>query len=52
MEAIEAERFLILPHPEVAQYEQRKATDRERWLTGMRRARAKIAADPSLRGDD
>src|SRR6185369_6166605 len=26
MEAIEAERFLILPHPEVAQYEQRKAT--------------------------
>ena len=52
MEAIEAERFLILPHPEVAQYEQRKATDRERWLTGMRRARAKIAADPNLRGDD
>ena len=52
MEAIEAEHFLILPHPEVAQYEQRKATDRERWLTGMRRARAKIAADPNLRGDD
>jgi len=52
MEAIESERFLILPHPEVADYEQRKATDRERWLAGMRRARAKIQADPALRGDD
>jgi len=52
MEAIKAERFLILPHPEVAQYEQRKAADRERWLAGMRRAHAKIQADPALRGDD
>lgn len=30
--------FLILPHPEVATYEQRRAGDRDRWLTGMRRA--------------
>jgi NAD(P)-dependent dehydrogenase (short-subunit alcohol dehydrogenase family) len=48
MEAIEAERFLVLPHPEVADYEQRKAADRDRWLTGMRRLRATIAKDPNL----
>jgi len=33
------ERFLILPHPEVAEYVRRKATDLERWLRGMRRLR-------------
>jgi len=51
MEAIESERFLILPHPEVAEYERRKAADRDRWLGGMRRLRAAIMADPDLRGD-
>ena len=30
-------RFLILPHKEVAKYVLRKATDHERWLTGMSR---------------
>jgi NAD(P)-dependent dehydrogenase (short-subunit alcohol dehydrogenase family) len=48
MEAIEAGTFLILPHPEVADYEQRKAADRDRWLAGMRRLRATIAKDPNL----
>lgn len=48
MEAIEAGRFLVLPHPEVAEYEQRKAADRDRWLAGMRRLRESIAKDPSL----
>ena len=52
LEAIEAERFLILPHPEVAEYERRKTTDRDRWLGGMRRMRAAILANPDLRGDD
>ncbi|WP_055589981.1 SDR family NAD(P)-dependent oxidoreductase [Peterkaempfera griseoplana] len=32
------ERFLILPHPEVARYEQRRAGDRDAWLAGMRDA--------------
>ena len=32
-----SESFLILPHPEVLQYFQRKASDYERWLNGMRR---------------
>ena len=36
------ERFLILPHPEVATFERRRAADRERWLAGMRRARARL----------
>jgi len=34
------ERFLILPHPEVAEYFRRKATDYDRWLRGMRRLQA------------
>lgn len=52
VEAMAAERFLVLPHPEVGEYERRKANDRERWLAGMRRMRAKIESDPALRGDD
>jgi NAD(P)-dependent dehydrogenase (short-subunit alcohol dehydrogenase family) len=31
------ERFLILPHPEVATYVRRKADDHDRWIRGMRR---------------
>jgi NAD(P)-dependent dehydrogenase (short-subunit alcohol dehydrogenase family) len=34
-------QFLILPHPEVAEYERRRAGERERWLAGMRKARAR-----------
>lgn len=37
------ERFLILPHPEVAEYERRKSADRDRWLAGMRRLQARFA---------
>jgi NAD(P)-dependent dehydrogenase (short-subunit alcohol dehydrogenase family) len=37
IEAIDAERFLILPHPEVLTFFQRKAMDYDRWLAGMRR---------------
>ena len=37
--AIADERFLILPHPEVAEYFRRKADDYDRWLRGMRRLR-------------
>ncbi|MFM7537094.1 MAG: SDR family NAD(P)-dependent oxidoreductase [Acidimicrobiales bacterium] len=38
-EAVRAGRFLILPHPEVQTYVERKAADPDRWLGGMRRLR-------------
>ncbi|MCZ0942548.1 MAG: short-chain dehydrogenase, partial [Gammaproteobacteria bacterium] len=37
IEALRQERFLVLPHPEVAEYIRRKTTDYDRWLHGMRR---------------
>ncbi|HET6865283.1 MAG TPA: SDR family oxidoreductase [Solirubrobacteraceae bacterium] len=42
--AIEREQFLILPHPEVLTFFQRKGLDYERWLSGMRRLQARTAA--------
>jgi NAD(P)-dependent dehydrogenase (short-subunit alcohol dehydrogenase family) len=44
LQGIRDEKFLILPHPEVAEYFARKATDYDRWLKGMRRLRANIVA--------
>ncbi|HEX9066197.1 MAG TPA: SDR family NAD(P)-dependent oxidoreductase [Streptosporangiaceae bacterium] len=43
IDALDGERFLILPHPEVATYERRRAEDRDRWLGGMRRLHARLA---------
>jgi NAD(P)-dependent dehydrogenase (short-subunit alcohol dehydrogenase family) len=37
VEGLRDERFLILPHPEVEEYERRRTGDRERWLRGMRK---------------
>ena len=34
------EKFLVLPHPEVLAYIQRKAGDYDRWINGMRRLQA------------
>jgi NAD(P)-dependent dehydrogenase (short-subunit alcohol dehydrogenase family) len=42
--AMRDERFLVLPHPEVHDFMQRKAADVDRWLGGMRRLRAKAQA--------
>lgn len=39
---IAEERFLILPHPEVLTFFQRKGSDYDRWLGGMRRLQARI----------
>jgi short-subunit dehydrogenase len=35
-------RFLILTHPQVATYFQRKANDHDRWIGGMQRFREKL----------
>lgn len=42
VEGLDKETFLILPHPEVAEYIRRKATDYDRWLRGMRRLQASM----------
>jgi len=42
VKGIADERFLILPHPEVAEFFRRKADDYDRWLRGMRRLRANL----------
>jgi len=42
IEAMREERFLILPHPEVLTYMQRKTSDYDRWLGGMRRLRQRM----------
>lgn len=41
IKAIAEEKFLVLPHPEVANYFQNKANDYERWLRGLRKLQAK-----------
>ena len=43
LDGIRNEKFLILPHPEVAEYFNRKAQDYDRWLRGMRRLRANLS---------
>ena len=39
---MDAETFLILPHPQVLEYFQRKANGYDRWLNGMRRFAASL----------
>jgi len=45
MQGIRDRRFLILPHPQVAEYVRRKASDHDRWISGMQRFRRRLAAD-------
>jgi len=47
LQGLHDEKFLILPHPEVADYFRRKADDYDRWLKGMRRLRAGILSASS-----
>jgi NAD(P)-dependent dehydrogenase (short-subunit alcohol dehydrogenase family) len=44
LDAIADERFLILPHPDVARMYRNRATDTDRWLIGMRRYQASLHA--------
>jgi len=45
VEGIEKEQFLITPHPEVRDYMVNRASDPERWLSGMRRFRQSLIND-------
>ncbi|WP_241384593.1 SDR family oxidoreductase [Rhodococcus sp. CH91] len=51
VEALAHDRFLILPHPEVADYYLRRASDPDRWLRAMRRMqdRIEVAAREEVR---
>ncbi|HJM97087.1 MAG TPA: SDR family oxidoreductase [Acidimicrobiales bacterium] len=51
MEAISKERFLVLPHKEVHDYVQFKASDMDKWLSGMRRFQDKLYVGQPLPGD-
>ncbi len=44
IKALEAETFLILPHPEVAQYIVNKAENYDRWLHSLRKIRSAVLA--------
>ena len=44
VKGIDQEEFLILPHPEVAEYFRRKSSDYDRWLRGMRRLLGNVKA--------
>lgn len=46
VDGMDAESFLILPHPQVLEYFQRKAQGYDRWLGGMRRFAAKLGVAP------
>ena len=43
VQTIRDENFLLLPHEQVSTYMQRKATDPDRWIAGMRRFRTRLA---------
>ncbi len=51
LDAMAEERFWVLPHPEVAEYVRRKASDVDRWLAGMRRLQGALCGDGPLPGD-
>jgi NAD(P)-dependent dehydrogenase (short-subunit alcohol dehydrogenase family) len=51
MEAIDRERFWVLPHPQVGEYVRRKATDVDRWLNGMQRFQQRLYDGQTPPGD-
>jgi NAD(P)-dependent dehydrogenase (short-subunit alcohol dehydrogenase family) len=48
-QALQDDRFLILPHPEVQGYYEFRAAQTERWLSGMRKLQSRLdeAKDPA-----
>lgn len=45
LEGIRDQKFLVLPHPQVTTYFQRKAADHDRWIDGMRRFRRRLTGE-------
>lgn len=45
IETLAEEKFLVLPHPEVLTYMQRKTADYDRWISGMKRLQAQYGGD-------
>lgn len=43
VEGIRKKTFLILPHPQVSTYVRRKASDHDRWISGMQRFQRQLA---------
>lgn len=42
VDSLADDRFLVLPHPQVADYYRHRADDTDRWLAGMRRLQAHV----------
>jgi len=49
--AIREGRFWVRPHPEVAEYARRKASDIDRWLYGMRRFQTRLFEGADMPAD-
>ena len=52
VDGLRAGRFLVLTHPETAEYERRRVADRDRWIAGLQRAqRSILEALPAAGGE-
>ena len=49
VQGMREQRFLILPHPEVAEFFSLKTDDHDRWIRGMQRLRQKLTRDAAKR---
>ncbi len=49
IDGLRREEFLILPHPEVRTYMQRKTADYDRWIQGMRRLQERFTLGAPLK---
>jgi NAD(P)-dependent dehydrogenase (short-subunit alcohol dehydrogenase family) len=47
-EALDGDRFYVLPHPQVADYYAQRAADPDRWLSGMNRLQQRLERDGAL----
>jgi NAD(P)-dependent dehydrogenase (short-subunit alcohol dehydrogenase family) len=43
LDAMDEERFLVLPHPDVLEFFRRKSSDYDRWIAGMQRYRRSVS---------